>query len=238
MLWLVVEDAAEQDSAVRDLLEATGIDYRYLAVQTPTDATHRGVAQRNGALEWILREQLAGVVYFADDDNAYRAALWSHLARMPLDSFTVFPVGNMGYFGWEGPILAEAAEGKARIEQWSCDFCPRRWNVDMSGFAFGTETLRRRPDLRFDPASVTGYLETDFLAQVERTNATLVCIPDLVGSVHVWHNHGVPFHGAAFYDAAWTTDGTAARRMKHQEDLVIGFTWSEPDLPLAIPLDS
>ncbi|GAA5985471.1 hypothetical protein JCM10908_006988 [Rhodotorula pacifica] len=237
LVWVVVEDAADVDPAIDDLLATSGIKYHYLASQSTGDSAHRGLKQRNAALDWIAAEGVEGTVYFADDDNAYRPGLWRRLQGVPKDAFTILPVGNMGYFGWEGPIFGDVKNGKAPIEQWSCDFCVRRWNVDMSGFAFSTTLLADRPSLRFDEASEQGFLETDFLSRIESSGAaSLVVLPGLINAVHVWHNYGVPFHGAAFYDATWTTGGTIGRRMDNESDVVLGFTWAEADLPLAAGL--
>lgn len=233
VLWVVVEDAAEPDFAINDLLDTTEVDYHYLAAQSPSDSEHRGLAQRNAALDWIASSGIEGVIYFADDDNAYRPSLWRGLRRLPISSYTILPVGNVGYFGWEGPIWSEPVGGKSRIEQWTCDFCPRRWNVDMSGFAFGTEVLRQSPSLRFNASSRSGFLETDLLQRIEGTRADLKLLPELTEAVQVWHNLGTPFRGAAFYDASWTTVGTVGRKMQNASDIVLGFSWSDPDLPLA-----
>lgn len=233
LLWVVVEDAAETDFAINDLLDTSEVDYHYLAAQSPPDSEHRGLVQRNAALDWIASSGVEGVIYFADDDNAYRPTVWPGLRRLPITSYTILPVGNVGYFGWEGPIWSETADGKSRIEQWTCDFCPRRWNVDMSGFAFGTEVLRQIPNLRFDSSSRPGFLETDLLQQIERGYADLKLIPELTEVVQVWHNLGTPFRGAAFYDASWTTAGTVGRKMQNETDIVLGFSWSDTDLPLA-----
>ncbi len=235
LLWVVVEDAADVDSAINGLLATSGVRYQYLAVESTADSVHRGLAQRNRALDWIIEEGVEGTVYFADDDNAYRPSLWRRLKALPKNAFTILPVVNMGYFGWEGPVFGDVKDGRAAIEQWSCDFCPRRWNVDMSGFAFSTTLLATQPSPRFKENSKTGFLETDFLAQIESAGiASLVVFPELADSIHVWHNYGVPFHGAAFYDATWTTGGTVGRRMVNATDIVLGFAWADSDLPLAV----
>lgn len=239
ILWVVVEDAATVDPAIDNLLATSGVKYRYLAVESTGESEHRGLQQRNRALDLIVEEGIAGTVYFADDDNAYRPSLWRHLQALPRGAYTVLPVGNMGYFGWEGPVFGDVKEGKAAIEQWSCDFCPRRWNVDMSGFAFSTSFLAQRPSPRFDDSSRAGFLENDFLSQLETSpGASLIVLPELVDAIHVWHNHGVPFHGAAFYDATWTTGGTVGQRMVDETDVVLGFAWADTDLPLAAGLNS
>jgi hypothetical protein len=80
--WIVVEDSQQCTKRVRDLIDHVGIPYAHLAVKTKKSTgkqnnkqskPHRGVDQRNLALDWVetISENLPGVVYFGDDDNAY-----------------------------------------------------------------------------------------------------------------------------------------------------------------------
>jgi len=80
--WIVVEDAPNCTKRVRDLIDRVGLPYAHLAISTKKEIRkrgnknkkpHRGVDQRNLALDWVetISETLPGVVYFGDDDNAY-----------------------------------------------------------------------------------------------------------------------------------------------------------------------
>jgi hypothetical protein len=80
--WIVVEDSPNCTKRVRDVIDRVGLPYAHLAVPTNTEILqkgdmnhkpHRGVDQRNLALDWVetISEKLPGVVYFGDDDNAY-----------------------------------------------------------------------------------------------------------------------------------------------------------------------
>ena len=42
-------------------------------------------------------------MYIADDDNVYMPTLWSALRRVM--RLALFPTGNMGYDGIEGPLV-------------------------------------------------------------------------------------------------------------------------------------
>ncbi|KAI8788129.1 galactosylgalactosylxylosylprotein 3-beta-glucuronosyltransferase 1, partial [Biomphalaria glabrata] len=82
--WIVIEDSPEKTVLVQNFLNRTRIHSTHLYVATPSEykmkrtdphwLKPRGVLQRNAALDW-LRENTSpyddGVVYFADDDNAY-----------------------------------------------------------------------------------------------------------------------------------------------------------------------
>ena len=282
LVWIVIEDAPQRDPAVDQLLKDSGLAHHYLYHRTESATVHRGVELRNTALDFLATSgQLDGVVYFADDDNGYRPDLWPHLVKLPPDTFTIFSVGNVGYFGWEGPVLASpsssssfddalgaaaSANGTRRagapatIEQWCCDACWRRWNVDMGGLAFHTSLLRRGRSssassgddtssapgtstsasaVRFDLGSRPGFLESDLLTQLEhQPGARFVLQLDLVERVHVWHNLGKPFDRAGLYDADWTTEASVALRLRNESDVARGFAWAEQDLPRATILAS
>ena len=40
----------------------------------------KGVSNRNGALEWIVKNTNSGVFYFADDDNTYDLRLFEEVS--------------------------------------------------------------------------------------------------------------------------------------------------------------
>ena len=79
VLWIVAEDAASPSASVAELLRASGLPHRHLAVG-PT--RKGGNAQRNAALSLIRAERLRGIVYQMDDDNAYHPTLWPELRRL------------------------------------------------------------------------------------------------------------------------------------------------------------
>ena len=83
--WIVVEDSYENTNLVKRFLSNNGLNHTHLNVRTPMETRrsdkkprwtkHRGVEQRNIALNWLRKnvkaEETKGVVYFADDDNIY-----------------------------------------------------------------------------------------------------------------------------------------------------------------------
>ncbi|GAA5942319.1 hypothetical protein JCM3775_003221 [Rhodotorula graminis] len=259
VVWIVVEDAPQRDPAIEQLLVDSGITHHYLHRESHAATVHRGVELRNAALDFLATTTTTtgsnqGVVYFADDDNAYRPDLWPELLKLPVDAYTVFAVGNTGYYGWEGPVVAPSSSPSAAalspdapgtpvvIEQWCCDYCLRRWNVDMGGFAFHTSLLgggggegeRGGRPVRFDLESKSGFLESDLLDQLERQpSSALVIRRPLLDRVHVWHNFGKPFDRAGLYDADWTTEASVSLRLRNASDVARGFTWAAPDLPTA-----
>ena len=229
--WIVIEDGTDVDPAISDLLRRSNLPHTYISHVAPEVTDHRGIGQRNAALDLIQQRRMSGVVYFADDDNALRPELLHSLARVPEDSYTIFPVGNTGYFGFEGPVLALDSTGKLRIEQWCCDFCERRWNVDMGGLAFHSSLLAHQPLIGLSSSSKVGFLESDFLSQIEQQNGSLIILPELLEQVHVWHDHSEPFRRADLYDSSWRTSSLLATRMKDEDMVIRGFSWADNTLP-------
>jgi len=78
-LWLVGEDAATKTAEVVELLRASALPHRHIAIG-PT--RKGGNTQRNALLELIKREALEGIVFNMDDDNAYHPDLWPELRRL------------------------------------------------------------------------------------------------------------------------------------------------------------
>lgn len=85
--WIVVEDSVNKTDIVTNFLKVSGMNHTHLDVHIkfqsipktagfkPHWIKHKGVVQRNKALEWIRLHLNAskdeGVIYFADDDNTY-----------------------------------------------------------------------------------------------------------------------------------------------------------------------
>ncbi|KAK4049338.1 hypothetical protein OIO90_005467 [Microbotryomycetes sp. JL221] len=257
VLWIVVEDSNELDRAVAHLLNELGVPHVYFSHQQTRAGPHRGVDQRNAALDLIKSRQQSGKpdaggpVYFLDDDNAIRSRLVTSLAKLPRDTYTVFHVGNQGYFGLEGPVVDNVRKrgGDGKIVQWCCDLCRRRWNVDMAGFAFhsslllpsasaSVKSLLSGRHIKFSQASEAGFLETDLLSAIEQSSqAQLVLSKTLLETVHVWHDSSAQFDKATYYDADWVTTGLFKLRPNTTNQVVRGFDWADDDLPSARWID-
>jgi galactosylgalactosylxylosylprotein 3-beta-glucuronosyltransferase 3 len=92
--WIIVEDSEEKTAVVSKLLEKSGLPYTHLHEPTPKAwklrakeprwNKPRGVLQRNAALQWV-RDNVApaqqGVIYFADDDNAYSLEVFDEVSN-------------------------------------------------------------------------------------------------------------------------------------------------------------
>jgi len=79
---------------------------------------------------------LGGVVYFADDDNAYDTRLFEEIRRTRRVS--MFPVGLLRPNGVKSPLL----DDKGKVVGFLGDKEPKRmFPVDMAGFAVGLRFL-------------------------------------------------------------------------------------------------
>ncbi|XP_067011270.2 galactosylgalactosylxylosylprotein 3-beta-glucuronosyltransferase I [Anabrus simplex] len=199
--WIIVEDAPSPTSLVTKLLLRSGIPHTQLVAATPKkwklkekDANWkypRGVIQRNRALEW-LRENLdanrdKGVVYFADDDNAYSLEIFEEMRSTK--GVSVWPVGLVGGLMVEKPLL-NATTG--RVAGWNSAWKPERpFPIDMAGFAINLELLLHHPEAKFSFDVEGGYQESEILRHIT-TRDKLEPKADKCTKVYVWHTRTEP----------------------------------------------
>jgi hypothetical protein len=176
IVWLVVEDGSAKDEIVEKLLGSSGVQHRYFHVG-PTNCW--GNEQRNYALEYIKRNALKGVVYFADDDNFYDPKLFAEIRKTRRVS--VFPVGHLGPSGIERPIIK-----KGRVVGWDAHWLERKYCVDMAGFAFHSDLL-----MKID-APLWGFEgrggEDEFLGKIIGSQVELEPLCNNCTQCYVWHD--------------------------------------------------
>ena len=176
---------------VSRFLQSSGINYTHLHIETPSEmklkhkdphwSKPRGVVQRNEALAWLRNNFKAGdegVVYFADDDNAYSVELFEEISGTK--TVSVFPVGLVG-----GVLLERPSLSGSKVVGWSVGWAADRpFATDMAGFAINLSYLLSHTSAKFASSVKIGYLETEFLKH-------LVHLEDLepvsVSRVLVWH---------------------------------------------------
>ena len=92
--WIVVEDSPNKTELVTSFLQMSGMNYTHLSISSksiknmpgmkPAWLSHKGVLQRNIALEWIRRHSNGtkddAVIYFADDDNTYDLKIFEEVS--------------------------------------------------------------------------------------------------------------------------------------------------------------
>ncbi|XP_077488746.1 galactosylgalactosylxylosylprotein 3-beta-glucuronosyltransferase S-like isoform X2 [Amblyomma americanum] len=165
IFWVIVEDADQPSALVRGIMRRTGLPGVQLVARTPAEyRLHhkgRGVTQRMKALAWLrANATLPGVVYFADDDNAYDHSIFSQMARV--QAVGVFPVGLISAFGISSPVVSP----EGRVVAFHDAYLPtrRRFPVDMAGFAVNIQLVLAADDLRMPHKQ--GMLESDFLTSL------------------------------------------------------------------------
>ncbi|CAG2109648.1 unnamed protein product [Medioppia subpectinata] len=189
LFWIVSEDSQTRSQQVAELLNRTAI--RSVHLLGPRPATHldrrsgRGVSNRLMALQY-LREQFTntseeGVIYFADDDNAYDIRIFEEMRATR--KVSMFPVGLIAKLGLSTPIVSRQT---AKIIGFHDPFISRRkYAVDMAGFAVNLQLFLNRPKATM-PYKV-GYEEDYFIKSLG------VQFDDLEPKAHnctqilVWH---------------------------------------------------
>jgi len=174
--WIVVEDAAEPDPAVAQLLAQSAIPHTYLAIG-PTRSW--GNAQRDLGLRYIRDNTMDGVVYLADDDNFYERSVFAELRKVR--RVGLMPVGLLGPYGIERPILRGG-----RIVDWSAHWKSRRFPVDTAAFAFAATLLRDIKGPIWTYAARGG--ESEFLEKLAASPQALEILCDGCRRCHVWHD--------------------------------------------------
>lgn len=87
----------------------------------------------------------------------------------------------------------------------------------MAGFAFHTSILATLPFLML--TAEPGFLEDDLLSTIEvEAGATLYLLPELIGHLHVWHNHADKFIKVEYYMSSWETSWIYAHLPTSPED--------------------
>lgn len=191
--WIVVEDSTSPTTLVSNLLKESGLSHTHLNVVTPTlmkkaprwKRPHRGVAQRNHALQWLRdnvhAQKTPGVVYFMDDDNTYHRKIFDEMRYT--QHVSIWGVGLAGGARWAGPIVKEG-----KVVSFHVYWAPQRsFPIDMCGFAINLRVLlNEKPGAEFDAHAKLGHLEPTFLEQLT-TKEQLEPLADNCTKIYVWH---------------------------------------------------
>ncbi|KAJ6224890.1 hypothetical protein RDWZM_003435 [Blomia tropicalis] len=194
VFWIVVEDAHNQSKAVENLLRRTMIPYVHLL--GPRPPTHmdqrsgRGVSNRLKAFEWLRANyggtNQKGVIYFADDDNAYDVRLFDEMRDTQIVS--MFPVGLISTLGLSTPIVNHKT---GKIIGFHDPFIGRRkFAVDMAGFAVNLQFFLQSKKATM-PYKV-GYEEDYFLKSLDVKIWQLEPKAKNCTEVLVWHTKTKP----------------------------------------------
>jgi hypothetical protein len=133
--WILVEDGASIDENLQNLLASSNVNYEYL-FYGPTRSG--GNAQRNFALEYIVDNNINGIIYSVDDDNLYDIELFNEIRKTK--NLSIFPVG-----GWNRPLdnpEKPILDANNKFIKWNSGW-QRKYATDMAGFAFSSSLLKK-----------------------------------------------------------------------------------------------
>ncbi|XP_064600134.1 galactosylgalactosylxylosylprotein 3-beta-glucuronosyltransferase 3-like isoform X2 [Liolophura sinensis] len=192
--WIVIEDSETKTKLVTNFLKKSGLSFTHLNILTPPDykmtendpnwLKPRGVLQRNLGLSWIRenlgRQDVKGVVYFADDDNTYDLQIFEEMRYTK--KVSVWPVGLVGKLRYERPIVQDG-----KVVEWFTYFKPQRpFAMDMAGFAVNLQTILDNPKAEFSLRVKRGYQESELLRHIV-TMEELEPLADQCTKILVWH---------------------------------------------------
>ncbi|XP_015781385.1 galactosylgalactosylxylosylprotein 3-beta-glucuronosyltransferase 1 [Tetranychus urticae] len=195
IFWIVTEDSHLLNQQVADLLNRTNIPH--IQLLGPRPKTHldkrsgRGVSNRLVALQWLRttfanESNAQGVIYFADDDNAYDIKVFEEMRDTK--KVSVWPVGLIAKIGLSTPIL-NLTTGK--VVGFHDPFMGRRkFAVDMAGFAVNLNLFLSKPKAIM-PYKV-GYEEDYFIRSLGVTIDDLEPKANNCTQILVWHSKTQP----------------------------------------------
>jgi len=180
LIWILCEDADGIDNEINEMLSKSGITYKYLSFGPTKD---KGNEQRNFCYEYIVNNNINGIIYNADDDNEYDIKLFDEIKKTK--NISIFPVGNLGGpTGIERPIIQNG-----KILYWDADWCSRRFPIDMGGFAFNSKYLYKKKlenKKLWDHCGLGG--ESEFINYITNSDEDLEFLCDNCNVCYVWHN--------------------------------------------------
>ena len=185
--WIVIEDSTKCTRRIRSWLDASQLMYAHLQEESPSKSknpqNHRGVNQRNRALDHIMHEiGMDGVVYFGDSDNAYSVLLFPELLKT--QRVSVFGVGFSGKRIYERCHVNPRTGKVDQIFGWG--HWKRKYPMDMAGFAFHTSILQEKHP-RFEHSWTKGFLESNFLDLLIEDLGELEPLCNNCTSIYTWH---------------------------------------------------
>ncbi|XP_054161530.1 galactosylgalactosylxylosylprotein 3-beta-glucuronosyltransferase S-like [Oppia nitens] len=197
IFWIVTEDSQTKSQQVSNLLKRTNIPSVHLL--GPRPVTHldkrsgRGVSNRLKALQYLRQKYTntsqEGVIYFADDDNAYDIRIFEEMRFTK--KVSMFPVGLIAKTGLSTPIVSNKT---AKIIGFHDPFINRRkYAVDMAGFAVNLQLFLNKSKATM-PYKV-GYEEDYFIKSLGIQLDDIEPKADNCTQILVWHTKtlsGIP----------------------------------------------
>ncbi|CAI5449502.1 unnamed protein product [Caenorhabditis angaria] len=193
LYWIVIEDGSQKNKQTDELLKRSKLRYSYLPYKTEPGYPRRGWYQRTMALKFlrtntseILGNNTNGVVYFADDDNAYDIRLFTEYIRN-VKKLGMWAVGLVGGTVVEAPHVVNGKVTGFDVK-WNAK---RMFAVDMAGFAVNLDVVLRT-DAVFGTSCKrgAGAPETCLLQDMELTRNDIEPFgfdKEKDREIYVWH---------------------------------------------------
>ncbi|KAG0142623.1 hypothetical protein CROQUDRAFT_662337 [Cronartium quercuum f. sp. fusiforme G11] len=184
LIWILVEDGEDIVPEVENVIRENQIPFIYVAY----GSTHRfGNAQQNAAYAIIHRLSNSvlghGPIVSIDDDAKVLPDLFDIAWRVK--RLGVWPMGNLGPTGWEGPTYDPITKIKLNWQKHGSD--DRKFPLDNGAFVFSTEVLGtgRLIGPRYWPTDYPGG-ESEFVSLIL---SKIEEVEPLCYNCHVaWHN--------------------------------------------------
>ncbi|KAA1100465.1 Beta-1,3-glucuronyltransferase 2 (Glucuronosyltransferase S) [Puccinia graminis f. sp. tritici] len=189
LIWIVIEDGESIAADIQQVLSQSGLPFIYFAYG-PT--RHHGNAQQNSAYALIHRLSRTilghGPILSIDDDGKVLSEVFDIAWRV--HTFGVWPMGNLGPSGWEGPeydpVTLEFLTWRQAPED------DRPFPLDNGAFVFSSEvfgTNFRLVGPRYWPTDYPGG-ESEFVSQIISKQELVE--PLCYNCRVAWHNQKLP----------------------------------------------
>ncbi|PLW29245.1 hypothetical protein PCANC_15759 [Puccinia coronata f. sp. avenae] len=189
LVWIVIEDGETIANDIQQVLASSGLPFIYFAYG-PT--RHHGNAQQNAAYALIHRLSRTvlghGPILSLDDDGKVLSEVFDIAWRVR--TFGVWPMGNLGPTGWEGPEYDPVTQEFITWRQAPQD--DRPFPLDNGAFVFSSEVFGSNFRLvgpRYWPTDYPGG-ESEFVSQIisKQEFVEPLCYNCRVA----WHNQRLP----------------------------------------------
>ena len=185
--WIIIEDSTSCTNRIRDLATMSGLSFSHLSITSPLGRdnphTHKGVNQRNAALDLIEKMDVEGLIYLGDDDNTYDVTMLADMTRVK--RFGLYPVAFAGGGLYER-CKTESSDWN-KVTKLASNFQNnRKYTVDMASIVFST-TLLKNTHVRFNKDWRHGHLESMFTDTLISSKDDIEPMGSSCNVVYVYH---------------------------------------------------
>ena len=196
VIWIIAEDEVDIDPQLVSTLRKIGVPYVYFGYGLTKSW---GNAQKNAVMQ--VAHALSrpkehggifghGPVYGLDDDNKMMPGLLDMLVKV--ERIGVLPVGNLGAYGFEEPIVDSTGLVVGSGSIWQP--ASRKFAFDYGGFSFNTSLLSTQISgpMFWKHQDFAG--ESEFISQIVNKLSEIEPLcgrQELQDCHHVWHNEAL-----------------------------------------------